>query len=293
MGKCFRENIDRLCRLVMVFGDGFYRAISTYKFIYQYTLIIPMKLISWNVNGIRAALKKDFPNFVKKENPDILLLQETKARPQDVTLNFPEYPHQFWNTAEKAGYSGTAVFSKIPPLGVTYKIGIPEHDKEGRITTLEFSNYFLVDVYVPNSGRGLPRLQYRSKWDKDFLIYLKRLEQKKPVIVCGDFNVAHTSIDLANPKSNYNKTAGYTQIEIDGFITFLKAGFIDTFREFHKEPAQYTFWTYLFNAREKNIGWRIDYFLISPALRAQLKDAFILPTVMGSDHCPIGIEIKN
>jgi len=255
-----------------------------------------MKLISWNVNGIRACIKKKCLYPIPELQPDIFCIQETKAHPDqvDTTLkDFPleSFPYRYWNAAEKAGYAGTAIFSKIKPLQIVNDMGIKEHDKEGRIIAAEFADFYLVNVYVPNSGRGLPRLKYRQQWDADFLHYLKNLEKKKPVIVCGDFNVAHTEIDLANPKSNYNKTAGYMQEEIDGFNNFIKAGFIDTFREFHKEGSHYTFWSNMFGARARNVGWRIDYFLISPSLRKHLKDAFILPKIMGSDHCPVGIEI--
>ncbi len=257
-----------------------------------------MKLISWNINGIRACLKKKCLEPIPKLNPDIFCVQETKANPNqiDKTLEgFPlaDFPHHYWSSAEKAGYAGTAVFSKIKPLAVSYGMSIKEHDQEGRIVCCEFENFFLVNVYVPNSGRGLPRLKYRQKWDKDFLDYLKNLEKKKPVIICGDFNVAPTEIDLANPKSNYNKTAGFTQAEIDGFENLIKAGFIDTFREFNKESGQYTYWGQWNNLRARNIGWRIDFFVISPSLRKKLKNAFILPKITGSDHCPVGIEVEN
>ena len=251
-----------------------------------------MNLISWNVNGIRACIRKKCLDSIPPLQPDIFCIQETKAHPDQVDALLEEYPHHFWNAAEKAGYAGTAVFSKIKPLQISYGMGIKEHDQEGRVITVEFSSFFLVNVYVPNSGRELVRLKYRQQWDTDFLHYLQTLEKKKPVIVCGDLNVAHTPIDLANPKSNYNKTAGYMQEEIDGFENFLQAGFIDSFREFHKEPGKYTFWSNMFNARAKNIGWRIDYFLISPPLRPQLKEAFILSDIMGSDHCPVGMKLK-
>ncbi|HIH10559.1 TPA: exodeoxyribonuclease III [Candidatus Woesearchaeota archaeon] len=251
-----------------------------------------MKLISWNVNGIRASIKKNFYDFAVKEDPDILCVQETKAHPSDVDCQLPQYEHHFWNSAERKGYAGTAIFSKIKPLSVSYGIGKKEHDQEGRVIALEFDTFYLVNVYVPNSGRGLVRLQYRSTWDADFRHYLKTLEKKKPIVVCGDFNVAHTPIDLANPKENYNKTAGYTQIEIDGFEHLIKSGFVDTFREFHPEPHQYTYWGQWNNLRARNIGWRIDTFLISTSFRPHLKDAFILPHVMGSDHCPVGVVLK-
>jgi exodeoxyribonuclease III len=250
-----------------------------------------MKLISWNVNGIRAVLKKGFEEFVKLEKPDILCLQETKAHPDQVDEMLQDYEHHYWNSAEKKGYSGTAIFSKIKPLSVHYGNDTVNHQGEGRIIALEFEKYFLVTVYTPNSGRGLVRLEYRQEWDRNFLRYLKKLEETKPVIVCGDLNVAHTDIDLKNAKANYNKTAGYTQQEIDGIQAYFDAGFIDTFREFNKEPGNYTYWSYMFSARTKNIGWRIDYFLISPALRAGLEDAFILKDVLGSDHCPVGVRL--
>lgn len=250
-----------------------------------------MKLISWNVNGIRACLRKECLKFLDKENPDIFCIQETKAHPDQVDELLHDYKHRFWNSAEKKGYSGTAIFSKIKPLSVAYDMTIKEHDKEGRVIAAEFENFFLVTVYTPNSGVELRRLKYRQKWDKDFFAYLKKLEEKKSVIVCGDLNVAHTEIDLANPHGNYNKTAGYTQIEIDGLQRYLDNGLFDSFREFNKEPGQYSYWSYRFNARMKNIGWRIDYFLLSKSLRNKLKRAFILKEVIGSDHCPIGIVL--
>lgn len=252
-----------------------------------------MKLISWNVNGIRACISKNCLNpIIEKEKPDILCIQETKAHPDQVDKLLQDYEYHYWNTAQKKGYSGTAIFSKIKPLNVTYGIDAQEHDKEGRVITAEFVNFYLINVYVPNSQRELVRLDYRKKWDEHFLKYLQKLEKKKPLVICGDFNVAHTEIDLANPKSNYNKTAGFTQVEIDGFTDFIDAGFIDTFRELHKEGGHYTFWSYMFNARKKNIGWRIDYFLISANLKSKLEKAFILPEVLGSDHCPVGIVMR-
>ncbi|MEK6969705.1 MAG: exodeoxyribonuclease III [Nanoarchaeota archaeon] len=251
-----------------------------------------MKIISWNVNGIRAILNKGFVDFIEEEAPDIICIQETKAHPSQVEINLPNYSHHFWNAAEKKGYSGTAIFSKIKPLSVTYGMNVPEHDQEGRIITVELKDYFLVNVYVPNSGRGFPHLIYRHEWDEDFLNYLKQLELNKPVIVCGDLNVAHTPIDLTNPDENYNKTAGYTQIEIDGFENFINSGFIDSFRQFNQQGGNYTYWSYMFNARQRNIGWRIDYFLLSKLLQENLANAFILPKVTGSDHCPIGIVLK-
>lgn len=246
-----------------------------------------MELISWNVNGIRAILKKNFLDFVKKETPDILCIQETKAHPDQVDEMLNQYPHHYWNSAEKKGYAGTAVFSKIQPESVQYGIGKEEHDKEGRVIVIEFAEFYLVNVYVPNSGKGLPRLPYREKWDHDFLVYLKKLEKSKHVIVCGDLNVAHTELDLANPKNNYNKTAGYTQKEIDGFQKFIDAGFIDTFRLFTKSNGHYTYWGFWNNLRARNIGWRIDYFLVSKLLVKKVKKSTILTDIMGSDHCPI------
>ena len=253
-----------------------------------------VKLISWNVNGIRAIWKKGFLEFVKAENPDVLCIQEIKAHPDQVDQKLSEYEHHFWNSAERPGYAGTAVFSKIKPLAVSYNLGEKEnHKEEGRIITVEFKDFYLVNVYVPNSGRELVRLKYREEWDALFLKYLKDLEKKKPVIICGDLNVAHKDIDLANPKSNYNKTAGYTQVEIDGLQRAIDAGYIDSFREFVKEKGHYTFWSQMFNARARNVGWRIDYFLVSEKLRENMKRAFILPTVMGSDHCPVGLEMRD
>jgi len=253
-----------------------------------------MEIISWNVDGLKAALKKGFVQFVKKRKPDILLLQETKAQEKDLAQIKKELPAYeiYLNPADKKGYSGTAVMTKIKPTKKTSGIGKKEFDKEGRVTTLYFPKFILVNVYVPNSGRGLPRLNYRKKWDKAFLSYLKRLKKTKPVIVGGDLNVAHEEIDLARPKQNYNKIAGYTQIEIDGFDAFLKAGFIDTFRQKHAKKRQYSYWTYMFNARAKNIGWRLDYFLADKRIMSKIKKAYILTKVHGSDHCPVGVKLN-
>ena len=251
-----------------------------------------MKIISWNVNGIRAVMKKGFPDFVKKYDPDILCLQETKAHPDQVDELLHDYEHHFWNSADKKGYSGTAIFSKIKPLNVSYGGGIDVGDTEGRIVTAEFDEFFLVNVYTPNSKRGLARLDYRQEWDKLFFNYLKELEKSKPVITCGDLNVAHTEIDLKNPKTNH-KNAGFTKEERKGFTNYLNNGFIDTFREFTKEGGHYTWWSYMFQARKKDIGWRIDYFCISKILRKCLINSTILKTILGSDHCPIMIEIEN
>lgn len=251
-----------------------------------------MKLISWNVNGVRSILKKGFLDFIKVYQPDILCLQETKMGKDEVIIELDGY-HQFWNSAQKKGYSGTAVFTKIKPLHVQHGILLDHHDKEGRTITLEFDKFFLVNVYVPNSKRDLSRLEYRSKdWDVDFLNYLKNLELKKPVIFCGDLNVAHQEIDLTFPKAN-TKNHGFTPEERAGFDRFIKAGFIDTFREFEKEGGHYTWWSQFNRCRERNIGWRIDYFLISPALRPSLKKSYILSDVMGSDHCPVVIEMTT
>ena len=249
-----------------------------------------MKFISWNVNGLRAALKRDFIEVVQQMQPDVLCLQETKARPEQVDFDLAEY-HAYWNSAEKKGYSGTLILSRVQPLQVISGMGRPEHDTEGRVLTAEFEDYFLVNVYTPNAKRDLSRLDYRVQWDRDFLAFLQELEKKKPVIFCGDLNVAHTEIDLANPKANEGNH-GFTREERQGFSNFIKAGFIDTFREFCKEGGYYTWWTLRNNARERNIGWRIDYFLISAVLRPRLKDAFILKDVMGSDHCPVGIVLE-
>lgn len=249
-----------------------------------------MKLISWNVNGLRAALRKNFLDFLAQENPDILCLQETKASPDDVEQLWPAGYTTYWNTAEKKGYSGTVTFTRRRPLEITCGIGVPVHDREGRVLTLEYPDFFLVNVYVPNSQRELTRLAYRQQWDRAFLRHLRRLEQAKPVIVCGDFNVAHTELDLTHPKANV-RNHGFTPEERRGFDAFIRAGFIDTFREFEKGGGHHTWWSPMSNARERNVGWRIDYFLISAALRPRLKRAFIRADVPGSDHCPVGIEI--
>jgi len=250
-----------------------------------------MKIISWNVNGIRAVMKKGFPDFVKKYDPDILCLQETKAHPDQVDELLHDYEHHFWNSADKKGYSGTAIFSKIKPLNVSYGGGIDVGDTEGRIVTAEFDEFFLVNVYTPNSKRGLARLDYRQEWDKLFFNYLKDLEKSKPVITCGDLNVAHTEIDLARPKNN-TKNAGFTPQERSGFQKYLDNGFLDTFRIFNQDPENYTWWSYMFNARAKNLGWRIDYFLASEKLKKNIISAEILKDVMGSDHCPVTLNLK-
>ncbi len=247
-----------------------------------------MKLLSWNVNGIRAALGKGFLDFVKAEDPEILCLQETRAHPGQVDVSLEQYPYHYWNVAEKKGYSGTAVFSKIEPLNISYGIDGKKNADEGRVIAVEFKEYFLVNVYTPNAQRDLLRLDYRMQWDRDFLAFLKRLEKKKPVMFCGDLNVAHKEIDLKNPQSN-RRNAGFTDEEREGFSNYIKKGFLDTFREFNQDQGHYTWWSYRFNARAKNTGWRIDYFCLSKCLRPRLKDAFIMPEVLGSDHCPVGI----
>jgi exodeoxyribonuclease III len=249
-----------------------------------------MKLISWNVNGVRSVLGKGLLDFFSNENPDILCLQETRAGPEQDELLWPDGYRRFWNCAEKKGYSGTAIFTRPQPAKVDCGLGLPEHDREGRVLAAEYEDFFLVNVYTPNAQRGLTRLDYRLEWDRLFLAYLKNLEATKPVVVCGDLNVAHREIDLANPKSNV-KNAGFTPQERAGLDALVAAGFVDTFREFESGPGHYSWWSNFANARARNIGWRIDYFLISAALRPRLRRAFILPQVKGSDHCPVGIEL--
>jgi exodeoxyribonuclease-3 len=250
-----------------------------------------MKLISWNVNGLRAVLKKNFLEFLAAEQPDILCLQETKCAPDDVEQLWPAAYTTFWNSAEKKGYSGTAIFTKRRPLKVQPHLGLAAHDREGRVLTAEYAGFFLVNVYVPNSRRDLGRLPYRQQWDADFLKFLKKLEKKKPVIFCGDLNVAHTEIDLANPRANV-RNHGFTIEERHGFTAFVNGGFVDTFREFEPAGGHYTWWSPMGGARGRNIGWRIDYILISRALRPRLQRAFIQPQIPGSDHCPVGIELE-
>ena len=252
-----------------------------------------MKIISWNVNGIRAVLKKGFLDFIKQEKPDIICIQETKAAPEQVDAILENYPYQYWNSAEKKGYSGTAIFSKIKPISIKNDLKIEKHDHEGRVICMELKNYYLVTVYTPNSKRDLSRLDYRAnEWDIDFLKYLKELEKDKPVVFCGDLNVAHKEIDLKNPKTN-KKNAGFTNEERAGFENYMHSGFIDTFRMFNQEPEHYTWWSYMFNSRAKNVGWRIDYFCISECIKNKLQKSIILPEIMGSDHAPISIEIDE
>ncbi|NDC79024.1 MAG: exodeoxyribonuclease III [Chitinophagia bacterium] len=249
-----------------------------------------MKLISWNVNGLRAVLRKNFLAFLEEHSPDILCVQETKASPDDVEQLWPGSYTTYWSSAEKKGYSGTCIFTRARPERVSYGIGREEHDREGRVVTAEYADFFLVNVYVPNSQRELARLPYRQQWDVEFLGYLRGLEERKPVIFCGDLNVAHTEIDLANPKANV-RNHGFTPEERAGFDAFIRAGFIDTFRQFEKAGGHYTWWSPMSRARERNIGWRIDYVLTSASLRPRLRKAFILPDVPGSDHCPVGVEM--
>jgi exodeoxyribonuclease III len=252
-----------------------------------------MKIISWNLNGIRAVAQKGLSTIIGNLNADIICFQETKAQDEQVkeALEGIEGYHLSVNSAVKKGYSGTAIISKEKPISVSYGLNLPEHDSEGRLITAEFEKYYLLTVYVPNSQNELARLAYRMRWDADFLNHIKMLDAKKPVIVCGDLNVAHQPIDLANPKANFNKTAGYTEQEIEGMDNFLNAGFTDSFRAFYPNEIKYSWWSYRFNARTKNIGWRIDYFLVSDRLMSSIEDAFILNEVEGSDHCPVGISI--
>jgi exodeoxyribonuclease-3 len=249
---------------------------------------IHMKLISWNVNGIRACVGKGFMDFFNQENADIFCLQETKVQPDQICLPLDGY-HQYWNYAVKKGYSGTAIFTKQEPLSVRYGIDIEEHDQEGRVITLEMPDFYMVTVYTPNSKEELKRLDYRMTWEDAFLLYLKKLEEHKPVICCGDLNVAHTEIDLKNPKSN-RRNAGFTDEEREKFTNLLGNGFVDTFRYFYPDLIEaYSWWSYRFKARERNTGWRIDYFVVSEIMAPQLKDAIIYKDIMGSDHCPVGI----
>ena len=272
-----------------------------------------MKFISWNVNGIRACVKKGFLDFFNETDADIFCIQESKMQEGQLDLNLPGY-HQYWNYAVKKGYSGTGIFTKEEPISVFYGLGIEEHDQEGRVITLEFKDYYFITVYTPNSQSELARLSYRMKWEEDFLAYLKKLEEKKPVIfcgdlkesqpsltqeakpkkkpiiICGDFNVAATELDLKNPKNNV-KNAGFTPEEREKFKTLLDSGFTDSYRYLHPDTEKYSWWSYRFKARERNAGWRIDYFLTSDSIKDKIKDAEILTDVMGSDHCPIELDI--
>lgn len=272
-----------------------------------------MKFISWNVNGIRACVKKGFLDFFNEADADIFCIQESKMQEGQLDLELPGY-HQYWNYAVKKGYSGTGIFTKEEPLSVSYGLGIEEHDQEGRVITLEFKDYYFITVYTPNSQSELARLSYRMKWEEDFLAYLKKLEEtkpvifcgdlkesqpsltqeakpkKKPIIICGDFNVAATELDLKNPKNNV-KNAGFTPEEREKFKTLLDSGFTDSYRYLHPDTEKYSWWSYRFKARERNAGWRIDYFLTSDSIKDKIKDAEILTDVMGSDHCPIELDI--
>ena len=254
-----------------------------------------MHIVSWNVNGIRAIIKKDFLKDIKAIAPDILCLQETKAQPEEVKtalILLPEY-HAYTNSSKvKKGYSGTAILTKTEPIEVIYDLGIEEHDQEGRVITAEFEKFFLITVYTPNSGEGMKRLAYRQTWDEAFKDHVQALDEKKPVIVCGDLNVAHTEIDLARPKPNYNKASGYTQAEIDGLDNLLSAGLFDSFRHFFPKEVKYSWWNYKYDARARNVGWRIDYFMVSEQLRAEVEGADIYNDILGSDHCPVALKLK-
>lgn len=252
-----------------------------------------MKIISWNVNGIRAVMGKGFTESLKSLNADCILLQETKAQDDQVhaALESIDSYHVYANSAGRKGYSGVALLTREEPQHILQDIGIDEHDQEGRVIAAEFEKFILLNVYVPNSGEKLARLDYRQLWDKELLAYFKQLDSRKPLIACGDFNVAHQAIDIARPKANYNKSAGYTQAEIDGLSRMLDAGFVDTYRHRHPDTVAYSWWSYRANAREKNIGWRIDYVLASEKLIDKVNNAFIEPDIFGSDHCPVGIEI--
>ena len=251
-----------------------------------------MKLVSWNVNGLRACLGKGFLDYCAHENADVICLQETKLQPEQAVFELDGY-HRYFYSAEKKGYSGTAIFTKEEPIQVTYGIGVEEHDHEGRVITAEYSEFYFVTVYVPNAQRELTRLEYRMQWEADFLAYLKKLEEKKPVIFCGDLNVAHKEIDLKNPKTN-RKNAGFTDEERGKFTDLLAAGFVDTFRYFYPDlEGTYSWWSYRFKAREKNAGWRIDYFCVSESLKDELESAKIHTEVFGSDHCPVELVIKK
>ena len=251
-----------------------------------------MKLISWNVNGLRACMEKGFMDFFNQVDADVFCIQESKLQAGQIELDLPGY-YQYWNYAEKKGYSGTALFCKEEPLGVTYGIGIEEHDKEGRVITAEFADFYVVTVYTPNSKRELERLSYRMEWEAAFLAYLKGLEQKKPVIFCGDLNVAHKEIDLKNPKSN-RMNPGFSDEEREKMTQLLSSGFVDTFRALYPErTGAYSWWSYRFHARENNAGWRIDYFIVSSRLMPRVKNADIWPEITGSDHCPVVLELEE
>lgn len=248
-----------------------------------------MKFISWNVNGFRACLDKGFADFFNSQNADFFCIQETKMQPGQADFS-PEGYYSYWNSAEKKGYSGTAIFTKHQPISVFYGLGIPEHDKEGRAITLEYEDFYLLCVYTPNAQKELARLDYRMSWEDALREYIKKLDDKKPVIYCGDLNVAHEEIDLKNPKTNHF-SAGFSDQERAKFTELLDSGFSDTFRTLYPDTVKYSWWSYMYHAREKNVGWRIDYFVVSERLMGKVKDSFILNEVQGSDHCPVGIEI--
>jgi exodeoxyribonuclease III len=252
-----------------------------------------MRLISWNVNGIRAAIKKDFLIALAQMQPDVLCIQETKAQDEQVitAIGALDHYHVYPHSAVRPGYSGTAVFSRREPLSVVFGMDIDQHDQEGRVIAAEFEDFFIVTVYTPNSGDGLRRLDYREQWDRDFRKYMQQLEKTKPVIICGDLNVCHRPIDIARPEANYNKSAGYTQKEIDGLDNLLKAGYIDTFRHLYPDTVKYSWWSFRAGARERNVGWRLDYFLASQALEGRIREAEILNEIYGSDHCPVVLEL--
>jgi exodeoxyribonuclease-3 len=254
-----------------------------------------MKLVSWNVNGVRAAIKKDFFESLASLDCDVLCLQETKAQDEQVieALSDLQGYHVFTNSAVKKGYSGTSIITRIKPIDVTSDIGIGEHDQEGRVLCAEFAEFYLVTVYTPNSGNELKRLPYRTQWDADFLSYIKQLEALKPIVICGDLNVAHHDIDIARPKPNYNKSAGYTQKEIDGIDNLVAAGYIDTFRHLNPETVKYSWWSYRAGARERNVGWRLDYFFVSQKLKEQISNAEIHNDIHGSDHCPVSLKLST
>ncbi len=251
-----------------------------------------MKLLSWNVNGLRACLGKGFLEFARQEQPDILALQETKMQQGQAEVDLPGY-HEYWNSAVKKGYAGTAVFTKEQPLQVVYGLNMEQHDQEGRVITLEFPAFYFITCYTPNAQRELTRLDYRMQWEDDFRAYLMKLDQNKPIILCGDLNVAHQEIDLKNPKTNRGN-AGFTDQEREKMTALLSSGFADTFRRLYPDvTGAYSWWSYMYNARKNNAGWRIDYFIVSERLMPQVEDSFILPEVMGSDHCPVGILLKD
>ncbi len=253
-----------------------------------------MRLVSWNVNGIRAVMKKDFDKSLADMKADVVCLQETKAQCEQVQEAVEPLNgyHVYSNSAERKGYSGTAILSRKEPLSIHKGIKAKDHDSEGRVLTAEFEKFFLITVYTPNSGAELKRLGYRQEWDKAFLNYLRKLEQQKPLVICGDLNVAHQEIDIARPQANYNKSAGYTQAEIDGFDKLMEAGFVDTFRHLHPKTVKYSWWSFRANARAKNIGWRIDYFLTSSTLKNKIKAADIKNEISGSDHCPVTLDLS-